>query len=68
MAMRAMSELRESLRQVERFGFEGSSPSLRLPGLSRDRRLITEEARKLGLTVWERDDQEYPCGYTAARL
>ena len=67
-------ELRESLRQVERFGFEGVTLH---PYDYRDFlgegnwgrwRLITEEARKLGLTVWEQDDQDYPCGYAAGKV
>jgi hypothetical protein len=67
-------ELRQSMRQIYRFGFEGVTlhpydyqDFLGQGNWSRWR-VITDEARKLGLTVWEQDDKDYPCGYAAGKV
>lgn len=63
------AQLREFMRVIYRFGFEGVTlHPYDYQGFLQETnwkawRVIVDEARKLGLTVWEQDDKDYPCGY-----
>jgi len=62
-------ELRAFMRVIYRFGFEGVTlHPYDYKGFLEENnwkswRTVVNEARKLGLTVWEQDDKNYPCGY-----
>lgn len=62
-------QLREFMQVIYRFGFEGVTlHPYDYHGFLQETnwkawRVIVDEARKLGLTVWEQDDKDYPCGY-----
>ena len=66
-------ELRQYLEVVHKFGFEGVTlhpydfKGFLEENNWRQWRTIVEHARKLGLTVWEQDDKDYPCGYAAGK-
>lgn len=67
-------ELRSFMEVVHRFGFEGVTlHPYDFKGFLEETnwkqwRVIVEAARKLGLTVWEQDDKDYPCGYAAGKV
>lgn len=67
-------ELRQFMEVVYRFGFEGVTlHPYDYKGFIEDNnwrqwRIIVSQAKKLGLTVWEQDDKDYPCGYAAAKV
>ncbi|MGH9453343.1 MAG: glycosyl hydrolase [Terriglobia bacterium] len=67
-------QLREFMAVIYRFGFEGVTlhPYDYRGFLEENNwkswRIIVDAARKLGLTVWEQDDKNYPCGYAAGRI
>ncbi len=67
-------QLREFMRVIYRFGFEGVTlHPYDYKGFIEENnwknwRIIVDEARKLGLTVWEQDDKDYPCGYAAGLI
>lgn len=67
-------QLREFMRVIQRFGFEGVTlHPYDYKGFLEDNnwkswRVIVDAARKLGLTVWEQDDQNYPCGYAGGLI
>ncbi|MGH9470825.1 MAG: glycosyl hydrolase [Terriglobia bacterium] len=67
-------QLREFMRVIQRFGFEGVTlHPYDYKGFLKENnwkswRVIVDAARKLGLTVWEQDDQNYPCGYAAGLI
>ncbi len=62
-------QLREFMHVIHRFGFEGVTlhpydyKGFLHENNWRSWRIIVDAARKLGLTVWEQDDKDYPCGY-----
>ena len=68
------SQLREFMQVIHRFGFEGVTLHPYdykgfLEGNNwKSWRVIVNAARKLGLTVWEQDDKDYPCGYAAGQV
>jgi len=68
------SQLREFMQVIHRFGFEGVTlHPYDYKGFLEENnwkswRIIVDAARKLGLTVWEQDDKDYPCGYAAGRI
>jgi hypothetical protein len=68
------AELREFMQVIYRFGFQGVTlhPYDFHGFLQEDNwrcwRVIVDEARKFGLTVWEQDDKNYPCGYAGGAV
>jgi hypothetical protein len=68
------AELREFMQVIHRFGFQGVTlhPYDFRGFLQEDNwrcwRVIVDEARKFGLTVWEQDDKNYPCGYAGGAV
>lgn len=67
-------ELREFMQVIHRFGFQGATlhPYDFRGFLQEDNwrcwRVIVDEAAKLGLTVWEQDDKNYPTGYAGGAV
>jgi hypothetical protein len=67
-------ELRHFMQVIHKFGFEGVTlHPYDYKGFLEENnwkqwRVIVEAARKLGLTVWEQDDKDYPCGYAAGKV
>jgi hypothetical protein len=67
-------ELREFMQVIYRFGFQGVTlHPYDLQGFLQENnwrswRTIVDEARRLGLTVWEQDDKNYPCGYAGGAV
>lgn len=67
-------QLREFMQVIYHFGFEGVTlHPYDYKGFLKENnwkswRVIVDAARKLGLTVWEQDDQNYPCGYAAGLI
>jgi hypothetical protein len=67
-------ELRDFMEVIHKFGFEGVTlHPYDFKGFLEETnwkqwRVIVAAARKLGLTVWEQDDQDYPCGYAAGKV
>ncbi|HUZ46345.1 MAG TPA: glycosyl hydrolase [Terriglobia bacterium] len=68
------AELRTFMRVIYRFGFEGVTlHPYDYKGFLEENnwkswRIVVDEARKLGLTVWEQDDKDYPCGYAGGKI
>jgi hypothetical protein len=68
------NELRSFMEVVHRFGFEGVTlHPYDFKGFLEETnwkqwRVIVEAARQLGLTVWEQNDKDYPCGYAAGKV
>jgi len=62
------------MQVIHKFGFEGVTlHPYDFKGFLEETnwkqwRAIVEAARKLGLTVWEQDDKDYPCGYAAGKV
>jgi hypothetical protein len=67
-------QLREFMQVIHRFGFEGVTlHPYDYKGFIEENnwkswRIIVDAARKLGLTVWEQDDKDYPCGYAGGKI
>jgi hypothetical protein len=67
-------DLRSFMEVIHRFGFEGVTlHPYDFKGFLEEEnwkqwRTIVASARKLGLTVWEQDDKDYPCGYAAGKV
>ena len=67
-------ELLSFMQVIHKFGFEGVTlHPYDFKGFLEETnwkqwRAIVEAARKLGLTVWEQDDKDYPCGYAAGKV
>ncbi len=67
-------QLREFTRVIHRFGFEGVTlHPYDYKGFLEENnwkswRVIVDAAQRLGLTVWEQDDKDYPCGYAAGQI
>lgn len=68
------AQLREFMQVIYRFGFEGVTlHPYDYQGFLEENdwkawRIIVDAARKLGLTVWEQDDKDYPCGYAGGKV
>jgi hypothetical protein len=68
------AQLREFMQVIHRFGFEGVTlHPYDYKGFLEENnwkswRVIVDAAQKLGLTVWEQDDKDYPCGYAAGKI
>jgi hypothetical protein len=67
-------ELRQFMQVIHKFGFEGVTlHPYDFKGFLEENnwkqwRVIVDAARKLGLTVWEQDDKDYPCGYAGGKV
>jgi len=67
-------ELRQFMQVIHKFGFEGVTlHPYDFKGFLEESnwkqwRVIVDAARKLGLTVWEQNDKDYPCGYAAGKV
>ena len=67
-------ELRQFMQVIHKFGFEGVTlHPYDFRGFLEENnwkqwRVIVDAARKLGLTVWEQNDKDYPCGYAAGKV
>ena len=67
-------ELRQFMEVAYRFGFEGVTlhpynfQGFLEDGMWKRWRVILEQARKLGLVVWQQDDKNYASGYAAGKV
>ena len=67
-------ELQQFMEVIHRFGFEGVTlhpydyKGFLEENNWRQWRVIVSQAKKFGLTVWEQDDKDYPCGYAAGKV
>lgn len=68
------AELREILRVAYDAGFEGVTlhpynyEDYLGPGQWERWKIVLNEARRLGLVVWQQDDRNYPSGYAAGKV
>jgi len=66
--------LRQFMDLIHRFGFEGVTlhpydmEGFLEEGMWHRWRAILEQARKLGLVVWQQDDKDYPSGYAGGKI
>jgi hypothetical protein len=67
-------ELRQFMQVIHDFGFEGVTlhpydyKGFLEENNWRQWRVVVEAARSFGLTIWEQDDKDYPCGYAAGQV